>query len=110
MLKFEWWAPMEGDWASQPDMIIVTQLIQSQTYLDRSLVVDGIWSVDISLPFFSSSGRMSMQTQKEEMISIPFTTLNDVGHHIIGFLDIPTSVKKKAVCCLWRALFTDTIE
>eukprot|EP00978_Attheya_sp_CCMP212_P027093 scaffold90328_cov40-Attheya_sp.AAC.1 len=37
----------------------------------------------------------------------------DVGcHSIVGFLDVPTLVKQKAVCrsWTWRALFTDTIE
>eukprot|EP00978_Attheya_sp_CCMP212_P014038 scaffold35622_cov47-Attheya_sp.AAC.3 len=33
-----------------------------------------------------------------------------VGLHIVGFLDVPTLVKKKTVCRSWRALFTDTIE
>eukprot|EP00978_Attheya_sp_CCMP212_P031118 scaffold116435_cov47-Attheya_sp.AAC.1 len=35
---------------------------------------------------------------------------DDVGRHIVGFLDVPTLVKKKAVCRSWRALFTITIE
>eukprot|EP00978_Attheya_sp_CCMP212_P034410 scaffold143925_cov52-Attheya_sp.AAC.3 len=35
---------------------------------------------------------------------------DEVGRHIVGFLDVPTLVKKKAVCRSWRALFTDTIE
>eukprot|EP00978_Attheya_sp_CCMP212_P005708 scaffold12806_cov55-Attheya_sp.AAC.6 len=34
----------------------------------------------------------------------------DVGRHIVGFLDVPTLVKHKAVCRSWRALFTDTIQ
>eukprot|EP00978_Attheya_sp_CCMP212_P008143 scaffold18983_cov53-Attheya_sp.AAC.2 len=36
--------------------------------------------------------------------------LEDVGRHIVGFLDVPTLVKQKAVCHSWRSLFTDTIE
>uniref|UniRef100_A0A7S2XPV1 F-box domain-containing protein n=1 Tax=Attheya septentrionalis TaxID=420275 RepID=A0A7S2XPV1_9STRA len=35
---------------------------------------------------------------------------DEVGRHIVGFLDVPTLVKKKVVCRSWRALFTDTIE
>jgi surface protein len=34
----------------------------------------------------------------------------DVGRHIVGFLDVPTLVKKKTVCHSWRSLFTSTIE
>jgi hypothetical protein len=34
----------------------------------------------------------------------------DVGRHIVGFLDIPTIVKKKVVCRSWRVLFTNAIE
>eukprot|EP00978_Attheya_sp_CCMP212_P005711 scaffold12806_cov55-Attheya_sp.AAC.9 len=36
--------------------------------------------------------------------------MEDVGRHIRVFLDVPTLVKQKAVCRLWRALYTDTIE
>eukprot|EP00978_Attheya_sp_CCMP212_P005068 scaffold11197_cov32-Attheya_sp.AAC.1 len=34
----------------------------------------------------------------------------DVGRHIVSFVDVPTLVKKKVVCRSWRALFTDTIQ
>jgi surface protein len=34
----------------------------------------------------------------------------DVGRHIIGFLDVPTLVQKKVVCRSWQLLFTATIN
>eukprot|EP00978_Attheya_sp_CCMP212_P016880 scaffold44544_cov62-Attheya_sp.AAC.7 len=34
----------------------------------------------------------------------------DVGRHIISFLDVPTLVQKKAVCRSWKVLFTNTIR
>eukprot|EP00978_Attheya_sp_CCMP212_P015371 scaffold39659_cov52-Attheya_sp.AAC.4 len=34
----------------------------------------------------------------------------DVGRHILSFLDFPTLVQKKAVCCSWQILFTNTIR
>eukprot|EP00978_Attheya_sp_CCMP212_P021388 scaffold62347_cov53-Attheya_sp.AAC.3 len=34
----------------------------------------------------------------------------DVGRHIMSFLDVPTLVQKKAVCRSWQILFTDTIH
>eukprot|EP00978_Attheya_sp_CCMP212_P040367 scaffold219610_cov41-Attheya_sp.AAC.1 len=34
----------------------------------------------------------------------------DVGRHILTFLDVPTLVQKKAVCRSWRTLFTDIIR
>eukprot|EP00978_Attheya_sp_CCMP212_P038148 scaffold186147_cov40-Attheya_sp.AAC.1 len=35
---------------------------------------------------------------------------DDVGRHIVGFLDVPTLVQKKIICRSWRAFFADTIE
>eukprot|EP00978_Attheya_sp_CCMP212_P015633 scaffold40295_cov46-Attheya_sp.AAC.1 len=35
---------------------------------------------------------------------------DDVGRHILGFLDVPTLVQKKVICHSWQRLFTDTIE
>eukprot|EP00978_Attheya_sp_CCMP212_P046720 scaffold407646_cov51-Attheya_sp.AAC.1 len=34
----------------------------------------------------------------------------DVARHILSFLDVPTLVRKKAVCRSWRILFTNTIR
>jgi surface protein len=34
----------------------------------------------------------------------------DVGRHILSFLDVPTLVQKKAVCRSWHILFTDVIR
>eukprot|EP00978_Attheya_sp_CCMP212_P037268 scaffold174456_cov65-Attheya_sp.AAC.1 len=34
----------------------------------------------------------------------------DVGRHILTFLDVPTLVQKKVVCRSWRTLFTDIIR
>ena len=34
----------------------------------------------------------------------------DVGRHILSFLDVPTLVRKKAVCRSWQILFTDAIH
>jgi surface protein len=34
----------------------------------------------------------------------------DVGRHILSFLDVPTLVQKKAVCRSWQLLFTDAIH
>eukprot|EP00978_Attheya_sp_CCMP212_P026170 scaffold85636_cov24-Attheya_sp.AAC.1 len=34
----------------------------------------------------------------------------DVGRHILTFLDVPTLVQKKAVCRSWRTLFTNIIR
>eukprot|EP00978_Attheya_sp_CCMP212_P043944 scaffold295518_cov38-Attheya_sp.AAC.1 len=34
----------------------------------------------------------------------------DVGRHILSFLDVPTLVQKKNVCRSWRILFTNTIN
>eukprot|EP00978_Attheya_sp_CCMP212_P011299 scaffold27859_cov55-Attheya_sp.AAC.1 len=33
----------------------------------------------------------------------------DIGRHILSFLDVPTLVQKKAVCRSWQLLFTNTI-
>jgi surface protein len=33
----------------------------------------------------------------------------DVGHYILSFLDVPTLVKKKAVCRSWRVMLTNAI-
>eukprot|EP00978_Attheya_sp_CCMP212_P005892 scaffold13164_cov51-Attheya_sp.AAC.4 len=35
---------------------------------------------------------------------------DDVGRHIVDFLDVPTLVQKKVIRRSWRALFTNTIE
>eukprot|EP00978_Attheya_sp_CCMP212_P016203 scaffold42250_cov44-Attheya_sp.AAC.2 len=35
---------------------------------------------------------------------------DDVGRHILGFLDVPTLVKKKVICRSWCRLLTNTIE
>jgi surface protein len=35
---------------------------------------------------------------------------DDVGRHILDFLDVPTLVQKKVICHSWRRVFTDTIE
>eukprot|EP00978_Attheya_sp_CCMP212_P049255 scaffold638035_cov134-Attheya_sp.AAC.1 len=35
---------------------------------------------------------------------------DDVGRHILGFLDVPTLVKKKVIRRSWCTLFTNTIE
>jgi hypothetical protein len=37
------------------------------------------------------------------------TVPEDVGRHILSFLDVPTLVQKKVVCRSWQLLFTDTI-
>eukprot|EP00978_Attheya_sp_CCMP212_P021477 scaffold62765_cov53-Attheya_sp.AAC.1 len=34
----------------------------------------------------------------------------DVGRHILSFLDVPTLVRKKTVCRSWQILFTNTIH
>eukprot|EP00978_Attheya_sp_CCMP212_P036037 scaffold160667_cov20-Attheya_sp.AAC.1 len=34
----------------------------------------------------------------------------DVGRHLLTFLDVPTLVEKKAVCRSWRTLFTNIIR
>jgi hypothetical protein len=34
----------------------------------------------------------------------------DVGCHILSFLDVPTLVQKKVVCRSWKWLFTSTIQ
>eukprot|EP00978_Attheya_sp_CCMP212_P039146 scaffold201029_cov63-Attheya_sp.AAC.1 len=34
----------------------------------------------------------------------------DVGRHILSFLDVPTLVRKKAVCRSWQILFTNAIR
>eukprot|EP00978_Attheya_sp_CCMP212_P015008 scaffold38565_cov61-Attheya_sp.AAC.1 len=34
----------------------------------------------------------------------------DVGRHILSFLDVPTLVRKKTVCRSWKLLFTNTID
>eukprot|EP00978_Attheya_sp_CCMP212_P047398 scaffold421345_cov48-Attheya_sp.AAC.1 len=34
----------------------------------------------------------------------------DVGRHILSFLDVPTLVRKKTVCRSWKLLFTNTIN
>eukprot|EP00978_Attheya_sp_CCMP212_P013040 scaffold32535_cov44-Attheya_sp.AAC.7 len=34
----------------------------------------------------------------------------DVGRHILSFLDVPTLVRKKAVCRSWQILFTHAIR
>eukprot|EP00978_Attheya_sp_CCMP212_P025649 scaffold82881_cov24-Attheya_sp.AAC.1 len=34
----------------------------------------------------------------------------DIGHHILSFLDVPSLVQKKVVCRLWQLLFTNTIR
>ena len=34
----------------------------------------------------------------------------DVGRHMLSFLDVPTLVQKKAVCRSWQILFTDAIH
>eukprot|EP00978_Attheya_sp_CCMP212_P024587 scaffold77505_cov52-Attheya_sp.AAC.1 len=35
---------------------------------------------------------------------------DDVGRHILGFLDVPTLVQKKIVCRSWCTLFTNTVQ
>eukprot|EP00978_Attheya_sp_CCMP212_P021938 scaffold64586_cov50-Attheya_sp.AAC.4 len=35
---------------------------------------------------------------------------DDIGHHILRFLDVPTLVQKKVICRSWCRLFTYTIE
>eukprot|EP00978_Attheya_sp_CCMP212_P033532 scaffold135641_cov68-Attheya_sp.AAC.1 len=35
---------------------------------------------------------------------------DDVGRHILGFLDVPTLVQKKVICRSWCTLFTNTVE
>eukprot|EP00978_Attheya_sp_CCMP212_P001445 scaffold3023_cov50-Attheya_sp.AAC.1 len=34
----------------------------------------------------------------------------DVGRHILSFLDVPTLVQKKIVCRSWLLLFTNTVN
>eukprot|EP00978_Attheya_sp_CCMP212_P030747 scaffold114206_cov73-Attheya_sp.AAC.7 len=34
----------------------------------------------------------------------------DVGHHIVNFLDVPTLVQKNAVCHSWQTQFTNMIS
>ncbi len=34
----------------------------------------------------------------------------DVGRHILSFLDVPTLVQKKAVCRSWQLIFTSMIN
>eukprot|EP00978_Attheya_sp_CCMP212_P022299 scaffold66326_cov57-Attheya_sp.AAC.2 len=40
------------------------------------------------------------------MIGVP----EDIGRHILSFLDVPTLVQKKSVCRSWKLLFTNTIN
>jgi surface protein len=35
---------------------------------------------------------------------------DEVGRHVLGFLDVPILVRKKVICQSWRSVFTVTIE
>eukprot|EP00978_Attheya_sp_CCMP212_P047982 scaffold457021_cov67-Attheya_sp.AAC.1 len=44
-----------------------------------------------------------------DFVGIDDVVPEDVGRHILSFLDIPTLVQKKVVCRSWQLLFTTTI-
>eukprot|EP00978_Attheya_sp_CCMP212_P018456 scaffold50490_cov52-Attheya_sp.AAC.3 len=86
-------------------------------------------NVSLSIPrsFIQTTFRFKKQERVDELLLLSFLrneetfeTMNfvaiddkvpeDVGRHILSFLDVPTLVRKKAVCRSWRILFTNTIR